>query len=416
MVKLPAIGTWWLVDAPRRKVSGVLDQARNGRLSLQTHDGLIDEMSSSGPRTVYGDLKGIPVTLRDADWTSISGMYPQSHETWQATNALVGLHLQERHRFAAVEIRSEYLDRWADEPQWKWDTGPNHALHIHDPGPLLSSKYNEGTVNIGYGTSISPRSNTWSISRSTVLIIRLKKLIDITECLNVVRQTDTLLDAIFARRTAATSVVLYQRGTPQRSQRPIEFLGYHAAPELAAGPDNVDAVRHELCRFDDFGGIDGVGKWFGLDRDYRHLAGRVMSQFRNEGRYLEDTAMSTFATGEALDRTETGTTTTKARTRWKRLATQVPEFGYAFIHPRPEDDWAHLVVTERDRLAHVLGPETNQHDAERMIALSQSAQMLNVLTLLRLAGLQPAIHAASSTPRWANSRAGYQAAMRGAGL
>lgn len=420
MTDLHLFGVWWLPGNPSHQVQGTLTQEPDGKLTLSTYAELRDDATyDGGPQTLYGLMDRTPVTITDAHWWSSTGGYDHRQETWVAWTALTGLHLEEGQLFESVEVVSDYLDAWVDAKLWRHEMADERTITISNPPAVEPAVYDGGRLWLGHGLSETTGNRALTIKRSTGIGVTPEHPMTLSQCVDHVRHADSLLDAIFGLPTSALDVYLRPSGSNGRPCGGYRLVGAHAAPRFSLCPERSRMFSEQLCPFNDFGGVGGLAKWFGLERNYRYLAGRVMSHYRSEGRYLEDTALAAFAAGEALERAESPTKAS-ARTRWERLAKRIPVFVQDFI-VLSASDWAREVVDERNRLAHMSGPETGDLEATRMIVFSQSAHFLCVLSLLRIAGLAGAL-TALATPgmqtgyKWRGLRDNYQDDLRRVGL
>lgn len=408
----PLNGYWWIPESPDQRVAGSLDQDDLGTLTLRTHSPLTPDNRMYGfDQTVYGSADDTPVTLHNAIWRRSEGGESNRRETWIASTALIGIHLEPTQRFQEIEATSEHLDAWVDAELFDRQFTEG-TLRIERPTLPHPVSYGPGYVWVGHPMKESIGRKRFTITRATSLVIRPTDPVDLDGCLDLISHHDSLLDALLGTPTAASHLRLLPTDAALRYGGP-ELVGVMAQPRFAAPPDS--AMTSRLCSFGDIGGLNGIAAWFTLGAEYRYLASRVTSHYRDEGRYLEDTAMAAFAAGEALDRAESRTENSKARTRWKRLASQIPEFIEDFALP-DLDAWAHELVQERDRLAHLLGYETTDTDAHRMVALALSANLLGVLSLFRIAGLHESIPAMRGSYRWRDLRTAFENELRGLGL
>lgn len=413
----PITGLWWLPERPERRVSGTLDQALDGKFTLQTYSSLEGDTPIVGEQDIYGLVDAIPVTMGNARWWgSVGGTDSEfTREKYVGWSVVSGIHTTPDTVFSGVDMQSEFLDGWIDKHLWDQSVTLD-GLKINGFPELESSEYPNGKLYLFYGTSRSTGNKHWSISRSTSLSVHpASESIRIADCERQVQHLDSLMDIIFARTTSATEVTLRQpsegRLTPAGG---LALRGSIARPKFSE-PERRLHQLDGLCTFTEFGELGGIAKWFSLDSNFRYLAGRITSHYRSEGRYLDDRALTAFAAGEALDRAECGFSNSTARTRWKRLAQQIPTFVEEFIGVTV-DDWTNGLVETRDDLAHVLTFEMTDEMVARMVGFSQSAHFLSVLSLLRIAGLGGAITRMPAGYRWREMRGEYEHCMRVAGM
>jgi hypothetical protein len=412
----PMIGLWWLPESPDRRVSGALEQGPEGKFTLQTYSGLEGDTRIVGDQDIYGQVNSLPVTMRKAHWWgSVGGRDPETtREKYVCWSLLHGVHSTPDAAFSGVDIQSEFLDGWIDKHLWDGRISSDGGLKMNYFPDLESADYADGKLWLFYGTNQAMGTKHWSITRSTSLSVQpTSQSMLIGDCEGHVSHLDSLMDIIFASATSASKVNLHQPGEGRAMFGGLGLRGIVAAPKFSE-PERRLHDSDGLCTFKELGELEGIAKWFSLEAKYRYLAGRITSHYRGEGRYFDDRALTAFASGEALDRVESGANST-ARTRWKRLAHQIPEFVENFIGLSVED-WANGLVGTRDDLAHVLSFDLPDEKVAKMIAFSQSAHFLSILSLLRIAGLGAALNSMPTGYRWRSTREDYEHGMRAAGL
>jgi hypothetical protein len=408
-------GLWWLPESPEVRVSGTLDQDPDGKFTLQTYSGLEGDSQIVGEVDIYGTANGEAVTMRKARWWRSQGRRSRetTREQYICWSVVLGVHYTTDLLFRSLDIQSNFLDGWIDRELWEDDISAD-GLKMLDYPNIESADYSEGKLMLYFGTEQSLGQKHWSISRNTSLSVHPHAPVGIEACQDHVQHFDSLIDIIFAKPTSAMNIRLHQT-----VERPAIFDGLRLRGSIAEPKfSETDRIHKSdgLCSFDELGGLGGIAKWFGLNASYRYLAGRITSHYRGEGRrYVEDRALTAFASGEALDRAESGLKNSTARVRWQRLAVQIPEFENDFIGI-PVADWAHGLVEVRDDLAHILTFNVQDENIARMLAFLHSAHFLSMLSLLRIAGLGDSIAAMTARQRWKDERDNYQYAMRAAGL
>ena len=418
VVEFPMSGSWWFSRAPRRKVAGTLNQDADGRLALETIGGL-EEEPSSGAERIYGKCLEGSVTLVDAEWKGSRGAYSDARrdkpdsvtELWEATLGLVGRHVPERQTFAGVSIESYWTDGWADIPYWeqgRYSDGVLLRLAGERYAEIQRADFDGGSVDVSVGMTQQTGARTWSIARHTRLNVRRNHPLSLASCLADVGHLDALTNVLFGRPTSAANINVTTTGGPGRQfghQRAL--IGTVAPPRFASPGIRIHGQTDSLCTFDQFGGIHGIAQWYALREEFRYLAGRIGSHHRASGRFLEDRALVAFSAGEALDRQETGYSQSNARTRWKRLANAIPEFGGDYLNV-PVDTWANALVESRDDLSHALtlGPRSLGTRGQ-LDGVTASAHFLCMLTLFRLAGLGARVSPMVANQRWRDEKLAF---------
>jgi ApeA N-terminal domain 1 len=415
------VGTWHSAVPGAPEVSGTLEQADDGVFTLQTYEGLATVVGGADHDDIVGVANGRKITILDARLWHYEGgvgggdseaMRKSMREQYRSRLVIIGTHEPAATRFVNLAVTSEFLDAWIDTKLWDYKI-VEHRLDLHYNDLTAPFAFAAGAeLYLSTGTHTELGQKRWSITRNTTFHLNRTTAEPLQPWIDDVQHLDSLMDAVFGQPTAATTVRLTPPDDPRRFDS-VQVAGTFAEPRFAE-PPHWPLAHDALFPFAEGGGQAAIAKWFGLNVGFRHVAARVTSHYRGEGRFLEDRALAAFAAGEAIDRLETGHANSTARTRWRRLTAAVPEFQEV-VGGMQVDRWIDLLVTDRDDLAHALSLGEHPKQQARVRALMDSAHLLSVLSLLRIAGMTDALTAVPSTHAWARSRNSFGHGMRAAG-
>lgn len=172
---------------------------------------------------------------------------------------------------------------------------------------------------------------------------------------------------------------------------------YHQLPENRTIPAAVDIfakwnVRSErpaprlnrpdfLFTFEDFGGMDGVRRWMEIAEEHRSSLGRVTATRYARNMFVSDRLLNCTAAVEGLDRTVTGHTQSRLRTRLTRCSSLAGQPFSDLVGDIPS--WVEAIISDRDDVAHHFGRRTRSSSIETFY-LWESLYFLYVLCILRL--------------------------------
>lgn len=172
---------------------------------------------------------------------------------------------------------------------------------------------------------------------------------------------------------------------------------YHQLPENRVIPVAIDMfaqwnVRSErpsarsygpdfLFTFENFGGIEGIRRWMDVAEEHRSSLGRVTATRYARGMFVSDRLLNCAAALEGLDRTVTGHSNSKLKTRLTRCSSLA---GQPFSELAGDiASWAEAVRLDRDDVAHHFGRRTRSSSIKTFY-LWESLYFLYVLCILRL--------------------------------
>jgi hypothetical protein len=182
---------------------------------------------------------------------------------------------------------------------------------------------------------------------------------------------------------------------------------------LSGKPVGKSRAHRMYFKLDDFGGVDGLGRWLTVAQEYRTELGRVMATRYSPDMYLEDRIMNCCAALESFDkvRRETGKQEVHFVERVRQCATYAGEH-FATLIAQDADGWAKKVKECRHDLAHHRERlRLNATDAEHVLA--EQLFWLFALCMLRLADAPDAAFASIARHgriRWLTQQANAAAA------
>jgi len=180
----------------------------------------------------------------------------------------------------------------------------------------------------------------------------------------------------------------------------VQFLHpdvYHQLPENRIIPVPIDMfaqwnVRSErpqprlygpdfLFTFEDFGGMEGIRRWMNVAEEHRTSLGRVAATRYARNMFVSDRLLNCTAALEGLDRTVTGHSNSKLKTRLTRCSSLA---GQPFSELVGDiASWMEAVRLDRDDVAHHFGRRTRSSSIQTFY-LWESLYFLYILCILRL--------------------------------
>jgi hypothetical protein len=136
-----------------------------------------------------------------------------------------------------------------------------------------------------------------------------------------------------------------------------------------------------LFTFADFDGLEGVRRWMEVTAEHRTSLGRVTATRYAQSMFVSDRLLNCAAALEGLDRTITGNSNSRFKTRLSRCSTLA---GQPFVRLVGDvTAWAEAVRLDRDDVAHHFGRRTRSSSIATLY-LWESLYYLYVLCLMRL--------------------------------
>ena len=259
-------GLFWLLDKPDHMVDGTLNISDRVGLELTTH-GLLDLVDNEGtPRTIRGATASGYVTLVEARTfrreDRLSRYLSESQENWFCRYAFRSEsqevdHLDEG--IVSVEVEIQSLSDWAYEGRnlrldWK-----NGALSwpVEPSGPTGRWSLGEIGIRHAFSTSTAGRGGHYSaveVATKTSFVVRFDQPQSIKMAQDTVSSLQTLVSVAAGEAVAIERVSLtVNPGTL------VERLLLHYEPVLR--PTDPASQDSKLFTMDEFGGVEGVGRW-----------------------------------------------------------------------------------------------------------------------------------------------------------
>ena len=433
-----ASGWWWLPDAPKERIPGVLTIPTDGPTRLRTA-GVFERFALSSGRTILGETERGPVGLYQVDpgtqWTRIpepkvsSGLY----HAWttvlgSATASLDALD------FVAMTAEFDQLPVWLFGRDLVRISMPDDQVVVsssYQLPPLVEAELGElrATVRVG---PFRARE------RDRIVEVERKAWLDLTAsdgavALEVFNEATRCFQAFLSFVTRAPVRVLKTEGRSQRDMadygdglypEPVEIVQHGNFHQAETSPRSLwDSLFQSelLAEFP-----EGLTRWFALWPKYRSVlavftATRVSRMFIEE-RFLNlaqvaegihrRTMSGTYLSGEeysakvlpllvaAIPKTVSGEAKTvlcsrlafgnelSLRSRVEELVAALPNDGRPLFNARSR--FAKEVVAARNGLTHY-STSAPDPDLDRLMILSDHLEVLIELTLLRIMGWPPSL-------------------------
>ena len=172
---------------------------------------------------------------------------------------------------------------------------------------------------------------------------------------------------------------------------------YHQLPENRMVPAPIDMftqwnVRSErppprlygpdfLFTFEDFGGMEGIRRWMNVAEEHRTSFGRVAATRYARNMFVSDRLLNCTAALEGLDRTVTGHSNSKLKTRLTRCSSLAGQPFSGLVGDIAS--WMEAIRLDRDDVAHHFGRRTRSSSIQTFY-LWESLYFLYILCILRL--------------------------------
>ena len=150
-----------------------------------------------------------------------------------------------------------------------------------------------------------------------------------------------------------------------RSERP---------PPRLYGPDF-------LFTFEDFGGMEDFRRWMNVAEEHRTSLGRVAATRYARNMFVSDRLLNCTAALEGLDRTVTGHSNSKLKTRLTRCSSLARQPFSGLVGDIAS--WMEAIRLDRDDVAHHFGRRTRSSSIQTFY-LWESLYFLYILCILRL--------------------------------
>lgn len=406
---LELTGDWWLPERPKDTVSGTLrfSPEEGGGLELigrlrdmwdeaerVTQNGASElRMTENSRRNagnyprIHGFAAGSEYTLEDCfRIKGTSNLFGRGSEVVRINRVLRGYAFPADVRLeaSAVTFSLNHLANWVSESGLSDDdsNAPNESAQEHPVFRILAYRIPPRTVKLDNGRSVSlvhrlGRKGDALISRSLTQefyfhieessgVVPMDRALDWASDLQDLVSIATGRPAAFTWLKFANPESYAESADGQRFAEPIHMFAQWKAKE--------DSKRRKinpydlLFTFDDFGGIDGIGRWLRTTEAHRDDLGRVMATQYSAGMYASDRLLNCAAALEAFDRKQTETTSSMFKTRLKRCTELA---GPSFVELVGDvDDWLEVVRNHRDEAAHHLGRVAELGSATTYLARS----------------------------------------------
>jgi len=328
-------------------------------------------------------------------------------EEWRPKDCLIGLHAQPDARYTEITVESAVLTSWSIE---KWyarsreDDAQAESFTVPFPGMRKLARAANLEVGLHHSLTHVMGATDLSFRRTGLITVAHDSPMPLQRCLDEVAHLGSLLNLVFARAVPLAKITLREQSDVD-GQHLHDYHGRMNDPARVADADPPRAPFVDaLFSYEQFGGAAALAQWMDMPADLRYLTARIASGYDHEGRFLEDIALSSFAALESLSKVAAARESPDARSSRQRLvalAAKVPFFERSVIR-FDIDQWARQVVDERNALAHAeIRPNQESDEYHHMWFLSETANMLSVLSVFRLAGISPAaIEAIPASQVW----------------
>ncbi|WP_367133274.1 HEPN domain-containing protein [Saccharothrix sp. HUAS TT1] len=216
----------------------------------------------------------------------------------------------------------------------------------------------------------------------------------LSEAIDYASDLQDLVSIATQRSAAFRGVLLHhealslQTSSGRTEQWPARL---YSAWRVKADSKPARAWEDRLFTFEEFGGIEGVGRWMRVAETYRELLGRMMMTRYAKDSIVQDVVASRIATLEGFDRQRFGGSQTKLLTRLKRLAAHAGAPFEQLVDADNVTAWCTKAKDYRNDIAHHLARYPGVGGAE-MHYVGQAAYWLFVLCLLREAEAPAAVY------------------------
>jgi hypothetical protein len=334
---------WWLPDNEEHKVAGrlVWDQKAGGTLELL---GQLRPDTWEDNALPDGSVQRVRVAASDATKALVHPLiHGQAKKT--AYTLLSGISLQRRSemegdyeyervrvervlesegwftdgddlRFDEARVDMRHLTAWVNHTGLDLDL-PDHRSEDRDLFASLTARslprmtvgYGDGIVSLGQRLSTAgDRLHSVTVEQRWILVVSYPFSQPINFLADIASDVQDLV-SIAAGKTADFESVRFTHpdlpllsaaGTPIGSLR--ADVNYYARWTNRSEP-TAPVGRYDLYfTFDDFGGIEGLGRWLQVAATFRTELARVMATRYSSSMYLEDRLMNVCAALESYDR------------------------------------------------------------------------------------------------------------------
>lgn len=418
-------GHWWLPEQSDHKVSGILKFSADRGAELELFgsfrsllelgertegDGVVQvemtgdalQLAARYPR-LHGQAEGKPYTLDDcfatrSSWPVFGDSGSQLINVGRILRGAI-FEKDEALETTAISFTITYLNHWLSETgiMEQWNFGKDDAPLAEDvpefrleafakpdrkvataDGRTVTLQHNVGIQGDGVDQRSLTQSFYWRVDSAGGKV-------SMDDALDWASDLQDLI-SICSLKSAGFEFVQFWRPDV-----------YHQSPENRKIPVVIDMfarwnVRSErsstrlyrpdfLFTFEDFGGMEGISRWMDVAEEHRSSLGRVAATRYARNMFVSDRLLNCAAALEGLDRTVTGHSTSKLKTRLTRCSSLAGEPFSALV-----DDivsWAEAVRLDRDDVAHHFGRRTRSSSIKTFY-LWESLYFLYILCVLRL--------------------------------
>lgn len=404
-------GEFWLPGADDKKVPGILTFSTEEGGSLKLFGSFTQEdLHSDEARTKdYSRILGeddktgytLDSCLRTRERQTLGRGARQSFYVGQVIKD-VWFARDEAIEAEMVDVEIDHLLTWTKITGItnEWTTDQEHGGTVTERR-IVGMQQEPRTVELPFGrlelrhVVRPPMGDMTGLRMSQDVFARFdfEGLRPLTEAIDHASELQDLVSIATQRPAAFGGILLHQeawnRQTPKGRtvRRPVQLYS-----EWRVTADLKKASRRDdfLFTFEEFGGIEGVGRWMRVAETYRELLGRMMMTRYAKESTVQDVVVSRVATLEGFDRQRFGGNQTKLLTRLKRLAGHAGAPFERLVGADKVTAWCTKAKDYRHDIAHHLARFPGVDGAE-MHYVGQGAYWLFVLCLLREAEAPEAV-------------------------
>jgi hypothetical protein len=410
-------GEWWLPGKEGRRVPGRLrfDPEGGGELRLigtfrsmfeggerRGRDGSIVvsytresiERDGTYPR-ILGLANGWPYTLEDCFQTNARRFLTGGTETITVGQIYRGVHVEpgEIPSGNAVSADLRYLTHWIGQSAiGESRTSPTASLSSFDKVTLYAAPVDDQAARLADGSMLR-LTHTVRVHGDRLISRGLSQRfyfrMDTPEVVGTEALVERISDlqdlvSIATDRTAEIDGMRFwhpdinaETGEGEKFPRHIQFFARWNNRDGSKTPGSLELARLYFT-FEQFGGIEGVGRWLDRVAPHRSALGRVVSSYQAPSMFTSDRLLNTAAALESFDRVRHGNDIFH-----RRMARCVSVAGDPFrdLIGNDVDGWIKAVKSHRNDIAHHLGTHVKQSNSAQFF-LAKSLYWLFVLCLI----------------------------------
>lgn len=426
-------GMWWLPEDKEHKVAGwfTWDQDTGGDLRLQGQlrparwddnvlpDGTVQKVRRGRTRTrseltypiVHGQVNRKAFTLLDCFSTNVTNHFPSDSTTEKVhvdrvLEAPVLFTDYDDLRFDRSHIAVRHLTGWVglsglSRPSEARAPGSDNLFSVLEAAflPRLEARHGEGSVSLSQSLrETGDHVHTIGVEQTWALMFKYPTARPLDSLIDTASDIQDLVSIAVGLTADFEGVTFEHPDIPLLSLAGTQIgdsraqVNYYA--RWSNRSDNPEPVkRHDMYfSFEAFGGIEGIGRWLTVAKNYRTELGRVMATRYSRSMYLEDRIMNVCAALESFDTVRRSTGREKVNFVdhiMESMAFAGKPFG-DLLTTNP-DEWARKAKNLRHDLAHHR-ERLRMNTSDAAYGMSEQLFWLFALCMLRLAEAPEAVY------------------------